>query len=227
VYAVDGVRLIDIPNLRIEARGCTAIMGYNGAGKSMLLRLLHGLITPTSGVIEWAAQLPACELSRRQSMVFQTPELLRRSDAANIRYALARRGYRADARRARLEAVLRETNLLALRDRAASKLSGVERQRTALARALAPEPDMIFLDEPTASLDPAATIIIEQILQRAALAGRKLVVVTQSIGQAERLADDVIFLHHGRVTEHTPITEFLRSPRSAAGAAFIARRLLA
>jgi len=227
VYAIDGVRIIDIPDLCIEGGACTAVMGYNGAGKSILLRLLHGLLAPTSGRILWSGAYPAADIALRQAMVFQHPRLLRRSVAANIRYALNVRAYPAVARRERLEAVLEETNLSGLRDRAAGVLSGGERQRTALARALAPEPELVFLDEPTASLDPAATIAIEQILQSAILAGRKLVLVTQNVGQAERLAHDVVFLHHGRVTEHTPIAEFLNAPRSAAAAAFIEGRLLA
>mgnify|MGYP003700393327 FL=1 len=223
-YAVNGTRIIDAVNLRFDGSGCTAIMGYNGAGKSVLLRLLHGLLEPTGGNITWAVDPDTA--ARQRAMVFQNPVMLRRSVEANIRYALVQRGYPRALVQQRLHAIIEETNLLALRERPAAVLSGGERQRVALARALAPEPELVFLDEPTASLDPAATIAIEDILQRAKIAGRKLVLVTQSIGQAERLADDVVFLHHGAVTEHTPIGEFLDRPRSRAGAAFVAGRLL-
>lgn len=223
-YAVKGTRILEAVNLRLDAGGCTAIMGYNGAGKSVLLRLLHGLLEPTSGTIRWAAD--AQTAAHQRAMVFQTPVMLRRSVEANIRYALAQRRYPRALVAQRLRAIVEETNLVALRDRPAAVLSGGERQRVALARALAPEPELVFLDEPTASLDPAATIAIEDILMRAKIAGRKLVLVTQSIGQAERLADDVVFLHHGTVTEHTPTQEFLARPRSRAGAAFVEGRLL-
>ena len=222
-YAINGTHILDAVNLRIDGGGCTAIMGYNGAGKSVLLRLLHGLLEPTSGSITWAVD--AAVAARRRAMVFQTPVMLRRSVEANIRYALVQRAYPRALVQQRLRAIVEETNLLGLRERPAAVLSGGERQRVALARALAPEPEVIFLDEPTASLDPAATIAIEDILKRAKIAGRKLVLVTQSIGQAERLADDVVFLHHGSVTEHTPTQEFLARPRSRAGTAFVEGRL--
>ena len=221
VYERNGVRIVDGISLRIEPGGCTAIMGYNGAGKSVLVRLLHGLLEPTAGVCQWAGGFSAREIARRQAMVFQAPVLLRRSVAANIEYALRQRGFKGRERARKLEAILHETNLLRLRGRPASVLSSGERQRVALCRALAVEPEVVFLDEPTASLDPAATMAIEHILLRAMGAGRKLVMVSQSVGQVQRLARDVIFVHRGRVTEHTPIDEFLTTPRSAPARAFI------
>lgn len=223
-YVANGTRILDAVNLRLDGGGCTAIMGYNGAGKSVLLRLLHGLLEPASGSISWAVDAPSA--AQQRAMVFQNPVMLRRSVEANIRYALVQRGYPRALVQQRLRAIVEETNLQALRERPAVVLSGGERQRVALARALAPEPELVFLDEPTASLDPAATIAIEDILMRQKIAGRKLVLVTQSIGQAARLADDVVFLHQGTVTEHTPTQEFLARPRSRAGAAFVEGRLL-
>ena len=225
VYELNGVRIIDGITLHIEPTGCTAIMGYNGAGKSVLVRLLHGLLTPTAGACRWAGDFSASEISRRQSMVFQEPVLLRRSVEANIDYALRKRGFKAKDRSRKLEAILRETNLLKLRKRPASVLSSGERQRVALCRALAVEPELVFLDEPTASLDPAATVTIEQILLRAISAGQKLIMVSQSVGQVQRIAQDVIFVHRGRIAEHTPLDEFLTTPRSAAARAFIAGEL--
>jgi tungstate transport system ATP-binding protein len=179
------------------------------------------LILPTGGTLRWAGNLGVDAIARRQSMVFQSPVLLRRSVEANLNYALAKRGFKRDARIRRLETILDETNLRSLRHRSASVLSGGERQRVALGRALAVEPELVFLDEPTASLDPAATILIEQILRRAVDAGRKLVMVTQSVGQVQRMASDVIFVHHGRIMEHTPVDEFLAAPRSPAARAFV------
>jgi len=225
VYEHAGVRIIDNISLHIEAAGCTAIMGYNGAGKSVLVRLLHGLLTPSAGACRWAGNFDANEIARRQAMVFQAPVLLRRSVAANVEYALRIRSFNGERRAQRLEAILQETDLLSLRDRPAAVLSAGERQRVALCRALAIEPEIVFLDEPTASLDPAATVAIERILARAMRAGRKLVMVSQSVGQVQRLARDVIFVHRGRITEHTPIEEFSTQPRSEPARAFVAGKL--
>lgn len=221
VYEDRGKRIIHSINLHIEPAGCTAIMGYNGAGKSVLVRLLHGLLPPSSGIFKWSGDFTKDEISRRQSMVFQTPVLLRRSVEANIEYALRKRGLNREECSLRLEEILREGNLIKLRKRPARVLSAGERQRIAVCRALAVAPEIVFLDEPTASLDPAAIVAIEKILQRAMHAGRKLILVSQSIGQVERLAQDVIFVHGGKVTEHTPVDEFLNSPRSDPARAFI------
>ncbi len=221
VFERNRTRIIDGVTLNIGRNGCTAVMGYNGAGKSVLIRLLHGLLIPSAGTVRWAGNLDPNEVARRQSMVFQSPVLLRRSIEANVRYALSKRGFKGNDRETKLVAILGETNLLQLRHRSATVLSGGERQRVALCRALAAEPEVVFLDEPTASLDPAATIAIERILQLAVDNGRKLIMVTQSVGQAQRMASDVVFLHRGRVSEHTPIDEFLTAPRSAAARAFI------
>lgn len=221
VYAVDGERIIDSLSLQISTYGCTAIMGYNGAGKSVLLRLLHGLLTPTSGTIQWSGNLSAAQFTLRQAMVFQSPLLLRRSVQANLKYALSKRGFKGAVRADRIEATLQETNLIGLRQRHAQVLSGGERQRVALARALAVDPEILFLDEPTASLDPAGTVAIEKILRGANDSGRKLILVTHNVGQAARLARDVVFIHRGRVTEHTPIEQFLREPQSAEARAFV------
>jgi tungstate transport system ATP-binding protein len=221
VFERNGARIIDGIALRIEPAGCTAIMGYNGAGKSVLIRLLHGLLTPSAGTLRWTGNVGPDEVARRQSMVFQAPVLLRRSVEANVRYALSKRGFNRKEQARRLEAILEQTNLLKLRRRPASVLSAGERQRVALCRALAVEPEVIFLDEPTAALDPAATMAIENILQRAIRDGRKLIMVSQSVGQVQRMASDVIFVHRGRITEHTPIDEFSINPRSDAARAFI------
>jgi tungstate transport system ATP-binding protein len=225
VYEIDKARIIDSLNLELSAGGCTAILGYNGAGKSVLLRLLHGLLTPSSGTIRWAGEFDPEFVRQRQSMVFQSPVLLRRSIEANIRYALTKRGFKGEHRAQRIETVLEQTNLFRIRHRQAMVLSGGERQRVAIARALAVEPEILFLDEPTASLDPAATIGIEDILVRARNEGRKLIMVTQSVGQAERLANDIVFMHHGQVTEHSLIEQFLAAPKSPVAQAFIEGKL--
>ncbi len=225
-YAVNGRHLIDDIDLTLEDRGITAIMGPNGAGKSILLRLLHGLLVPTGGEVLWAGRPLGREVARRQAMVFQKPVLLRRSAAANIRYALGLRGIDRNARRLRASEALRLAGLEAHAATPARVLSGGEQQRLCLARALSLEPDILFLDEPTSSLDPASTLAIEALLIDAQRRGIKIVVVTHDVGQARRLAQDVVFLHHGRLVEHAPAKSFFHRPRSDAVRAFIAGGLV-
>jgi tungstate transport system ATP-binding protein len=211
---------------KIEERGITVIMGPNGAGKSVLLRLMHGLIPPSSGEILWAGRRADRELARRQAMVFQKPVLLRRSAAGNIWHALALRGVDWAQRPARVEEALCVAGLERLAAVPARTLSGGEQQRLCLVRALSLEPEILFLDEPTASLDPASTLLIERLLIKAQRQGIKIIVVTHDVGQARRLAQDVIFLHHGRVIEHGPAKVFFDQPQSEAGRAFIAGGLV-
>jgi tungstate transport system ATP-binding protein len=225
-YEAGGKRVIDAIDARIEGPGITVIMGPNGAGKSVLLRLMHGLIRPSDGEILWAGRRPNRDLARRQAMVFQKPVLLRRSAAANIRHALGLRGIDWDKRPARVEEALRLAGLERRAATPARTLSGGEQQRLCLARALSLEPDVLFLDEPTASLDPASTLLIERLLIEAQRDGIKIIVVTHDVGQARRLAQDVIFLHHGRVIEHGTAKEFLDHPQSEAARAFVAGGLV-
>lgn len=219
VYERGGERLLDIPALDLAAGGLTAVLGPNGAGKSVLLRLLHGLIAPTAGQVLYGGRPLDAATRRRQAMVFQRPVLLRRSAAANIDYALRLRG-RVD--RARRDALLADVGLAELGRRPARRLSGGEQQRLALARALATEPETLFLDEPTASLDPASTETIERLTSAARSRGVKIVLVTHNLAQARRLADDVLMLRQGRVAEQTRAATFFAGPRSAAGRAHLA-----
>ncbi|MCQ9376629.1 ATP-binding cassette domain-containing protein [Methyloversatilis sp. XJ19-49] len=203
--------LIRDVSLRLEAGRRTLILGPNGAGKSVLMRLMHGLIEPSAGRILWngGSGRPA------QAMVFQRPVMLRRSVLDNVIYALDLAGVPAAARRARALDVLERVGLTALADRPARVLSGGEQQRAALARAWALRPRVLFLDEPTASLDPGAAAEVERLIRVIADEGCSIVMVTHHLGQARRLADDIVFVDAGRITEHTPVAEFFASPRSA------------
>jgi tungstate transport system ATP-binding protein len=223
VYEANGKRLIDGVDLRIEDPGITVIMGPNGAGKSVLLRLMHGLIVPTGGEILWGEKRMDRELARRQAMVFQKPVLLRRSAAANIWHALALRGI---ARGDRVDGALKLAGLAGRGAAPARVLSGGEQQRLCLARALSLEPNVLFLDEPTASLDPASTLAIEELLIDAQHRGVKIIMVTHDVGQARRLARDVLFLHHGRIVEHQNAGRFFERPESGTARTFLAGGLV-
>jgi tungstate transport system ATP-binding protein len=220
VFAVGGRRIIDDVSLALEAGSRTVIIGPNGAGKSVLLRLCHGLLQPTSGTITWSApELPG--EPRCQAMVFQRPVLLRRSALANITYALAVARVPAKLRETRAREALHKAGLDALAAHPARVLSGGEQQRVALARVWALHPEVLFLDEPTANLDPGATHEIERVIVAMHAAGTKIVMVTHNLGQARRLGDEILFLHQGRVLERAPAERFFKRPASTEAAQFL------
>ncbi len=207
------MRILADIDLKVSA-GRTAILGPNGAGKSTLLRLMHGLLHPSAGRVVWPRGLS-------QAMVFQRPVMLRSSVLANIEYGLAVAGVAATARRTCAHAALARVGLPQLAARQARKLSGGEQQRVALARAWALAPEVLFLDEPTASLDPASSREVERIIGEIAAGGTKIVLTTHNLGQARRLAEEVVYLEAGCLLEQTPATEFFRQPRTSAAHAFI------
>lgn len=194
--------LLDIAHLRLGGPGPTVILGPNGAGKSLLLRCLHGLIRADAGQV-FQDGLPLNKAQRmRQAMVFQRPVLLRRSVAANLDFVLRRRGLSRSARRERIADLLATGGLSGRERQWARSLSGGEAQRLAILRALATEPDVLFLDEPTSALDPGAAQAIEALVMRASAQGVRIVMVTHDIGQARRLARDVVVMIGGQVAEH-------------------------
>ena len=210
LHAISFRDIIKPLSLEVEAGPSTIILGANGAGKSVLMRLMHGLLAPSSGTITWRR-------AGRHAMVFQRPVMLRRSALANVAYALRLAG---EDEALAMDA-LKEVGLAQLADRPARVLSGGEQQRLALARAWALHPEVLFLDEPTANLDPSATREIETIIRAFDAAGTKIVMATHNLGQARRLGDEVIYLHQGRVVERAPVDQFFSRPASAEAAAFI------
>ena len=220
---IGGKRLIDGLDLNLPRGTLTIVLGPNGAGKSLLLRLLHGMIEPSAGAILWEGRPLDESMRRQQAMVFQKPVLLRRSVAANIAFVLKLRGHSATKR---CEEVLDHVGLLAHAHQPARLLSGGEQQRLALARALALAPRVLFLDEPTASLDPPSTLAIEEIVTEARAGGTKIVCITHDIGQAKRLAEDVVFLHRGRVVEHRPAKAFFARPSSGPARDYLAGKIV-
>ena len=207
---VSYLRILRPLSLDIEAGPSTVILGANGAGKSVLMRLMHGLLRPSSGSVSWRSP-------GRQAMVFQRPVMLRRSALANVAYALRVAGQEES----QAMDALKEVGLAHLAHRPARVLSGGEQQRLALARAWALHPEVLFLDEPTASLDPSATREIETVIRAFDAAGTKIVMATHNLGQARRLADEIIYLHQGRVLERAPVDQFFARPATPEAAAFI------
>jgi tungstate transport system ATP-binding protein len=216
-YAARGRTIIDGVSLELEAGQSTIILGANGAGKSVLMRLMHGLLAPTSGRVAWSGDAAR----RRHAMVFQRPVMLRRSAYANVAYALEVAGVPALDRPRLANQALEEVGLRQAAHRPARVLSGGEQQRLALARAWALHPEVLFLDEPTASLDPTATREIEAVIRAFDAAGTKVVMATHNLGQARRLGDEVLYLHQGRVVERAPVERFFAQPATAEAAAFI------
>jgi len=205
-------------DLDLSGEGISVILGPNGSGKTVLLRLLSGLLTPAAGSIDWGGRP---QPDGRLAMVFQHPALLRLSVFRNVEFALAAQGEGRAARRARTLAVLERVGLAHRVDASARLLSGGERQRLALARAWVLRPRMLLLDEPTASLDPSATEAVERIIREIRTDGAKILMTTHNLGQAQRLADDVVFLADGRVQEHAPVRRFFSQPQSPAARAFL------
>jgi len=214
--------LIKSMSLRFDGQARSVILGPNGAGKSLLLRLCHGLIQPSNGTISWQGDAER----HAQAMVFQRPVMLRRSVTANVEYGLKLRGVAKAARRELIDEALERTGLRRRADEPARALSIGEQQRLAVARAWATRPQVLFLDEPTASMDPAATHDFEQVLDAIHQAGTKIIMTTHDLGQARRLADEILFLFRGRLLERAPAVEFFAQPQNDLAQAFLRGELL-
>jgi tungstate transport system ATP-binding protein len=219
-FVAGGRTIVDRVSAEIGAGPRTIILGANGAGKSVLMRLCHGLLAPTSGAVAWH-EPEAKGRPRRQAMVFQRPVMLRRSALANVIYALKAAQVPRSERKARAMEALVHVGLKHLADSPARVLSGGEQQRLAFARAWVLRPEVLFLDEPSSNLDPSATKEIEEIIQTIHAAGAKVVMATHNLAQAKRLGDEVLFIHQGRLAERSPIDRFFTNPASAEAEAFI------
>ncbi len=214
-----GKRLIGPVDLRLEEQGLTVVIGPNGSGKTSLLGLLHGTVRLAAGDVSW--QVPTDEARKVQAFVFQRPVMLRRSVLDNLSYPLRVRGMARTAARDVARDWAARIGLSDVEDRPATSLSGGEQQKLALARALITRPQVVFLDEPSASLDGRATREIEALLQEQRDAGTRIVMATHDMGQARRLADEVIFLCNGKVVETGAADGFFAGPQTAQGRAFL------
>lgn len=216
--------VLESVSFALERGGICVVLGPNGAGKSVLLKVCHGLMRPSRGTLRWSGGSNG--ILRRQAMVLQRPVLLRRSVRANVDYALRLRGMGPADRAARVQEALALARLEHVADRPARALSGGEQQRVALARAWATRPEVLFLDEPSTHLDPVAARAVEEVIAGIRAAGTTIVMTTHDLAQARRLADHILFLHHGRLLDQQTATEFFRHPRSEEAAAFLRGELL-
>jgi tungstate transport system ATP-binding protein len=218
-FVARGQAIIDRVSCELTPGPRTVILGPNGSGKSVLMRLCHGLLTPTSGRIVWRGS--RAERPRAQAMVFQRPVMLRRSALGNVTYGLKLAGVSRAERDRRAREMLAAVGLASVERQPARVLSGGEQQKLALARAWALEPEVLFLDEPTANLDPRATREVERIVEQIHASGTKIVMTTHNLGQARRLADEILFMSAGRLADHAPVERFFAQPSTAEAAAFI------
>jgi tungstate transport system ATP-binding protein len=214
-----GKVLVGPVDLTLSAQGTTIVIGPNGAGKTSFLRMLHGIARLSEGSVTWACD--AIEARSRQAFVFQQPVMMRRSVIGNLSYPLRLAGVPRSERREQATRAAADVGLDKMLDRPAHFLSGGERQKLALARALITRPDVLFLDEPCSSLDGRATREIETILKQAAAAGTRLIMSTHDMGQARRLATEVLFLLNGKLHETAPAEQFFVSPATDAARAFL------
>jgi tungstate transport system ATP-binding protein len=213
--SLDGRTVLDHLCMKVAPGSVTAVIGPNGAGKSVTLRVIDGLLRPDGGTVQVGA--------RRRAFVFQRPALIRATAAANV--ALALSGLPRAARAARVQEALARVRLSERASDAATRFSGGEQQRLALARAWAVEPDLLLLDEPTANLDPTSTEIVEGLVTAMARTGTTVVLVSHNLGQVARLADTVIVLASGRAVEHGSSHQILFSPRTSEARAYLAGEL--
>lgn len=219
-----GKRLLGPVTLELGGSGLSVVLGPNGSGKTTLLRTMHGLERISAGRIDWAG---GAELARgRQAFVFQAPIMMRRSVMDCIAFPLLLHGIQRATARAIAADWAGRVGLSDALTRPAQVLSGGERQKLAIARALVRDPDIVFLDEPCANLDGAATREIEAILLAARANGTRIVMSTHDIGQARRLADDLIFIYNGRIHETGARDAFIAAPQTPEARAFLNGDLL-
>lgn len=213
VVARKGKRLIGPITHEISPHGVTMILGPNGSGKTTLLRLMHGVERASKGQVTWAQPLKIAQES--QSFVFQSPIMLRRSVEQNLIYPLDQFKTPKTQAKERAHAWAARIGLLDKLDQQAPRLSGGEKQKLALARALIRRPEVLFLDEPCANLDGRATREIEKILKETAASGTRILMSTHDLGQSRRLATDVVFMLAGRIHETGPAAQFFTAPNHA------------
>ena len=220
VVEVKGKRIVGPIGLELSKGDIAVILGPNGSGKTTLLKSLHGITKTKHGAITWSCS--KSESMAKQMFVFQSPVMLRRSVFENLTYPLMlRKTPKAEINRLAAEWISK-ISLKEVMHVSATRLSGGEKQKLALARALITKPEMLFLDEPTASLDGKTTTAIEKLLKNCAENGTTIMMSTHDIGQAKRLAKNILFLNKGKLESTQPAKTFFLEPISHNARRFIA-----
>lgn len=219
-----GKTIVGPVNVRLEQKGLTIVLGPNGSGKTTFLRLLHGLEKPKKGSVSWS--VPHDEAVQSQAFVFQAPVMMRRSVLENLRYPLSLRNISNAESLVLARKACADINLEKSAEMPANFLSGGEKQKLALARALITQPEVLFLDEPTSNLGGQATREIETMLLKAKQNGTRIFMATHDLGQAKRLADDVLFLYRGGLHEHKDAKLFFGKPQTIEAQAYLSGDIL-
>ena len=224
-FEINGMRYIKEMNLQLTPGFSTVILGPNGSGKSLFLRLCHGLLKPTTGSIRWLGPMGK-NPKKYQAMIFQKPIMLRRSVIENLRFGLKSRHISKIKSDPIVDRIIEIIGLARLAETPARSLSTGEQQRLAIGRAWSLQPEVLFLDEPTANLDPAATHVVEEIISQIKKTGATIIMSTHDLGQANRLADNILFLHRGRILENSSAIKFFAAPKNDLAQSFLEGELL-
>ena len=225
VYKHNRSVLIKGVDLQVNTDGNTIILGHNGAGKSLLLKLLHGVVSPTKGSIQWNTNTPTTNQYWR-TLLLQKPTFFQRSVRYNLEFVLHVANVPITKRQELFQQALKVCGLNDISERSTDSLSGGQQQRLSLARAWVLQPDVLLLDEPTVALDPPAALVFENILQQFKQTHTKVLMTTHDLAQAKRLADDIIFIDKGEVIEQRDATNFFAAPQSTAAQNFLQGKLL-
>ena len=215
--------ILDKINCKIKSNSITAVLGPNGAGKSILLQTINGLFSIQSGRLNFNLMEINQEIRKQQAMVFQNPVLLRRTVIANLQFISNLRNKESNRL---LKKILSKVGLEGYEKKPARLLSGGEKQRLSMARALIINPNLLLLDEPTANLDPYSLNLIEDLVLEENSIGKTIIFTTHDMSQAKRLATDVIFLNKGKVLEQTISKTFFKSPKTLEAQKYINGEIL-
>ena len=218
-FSVEGKALLQNTSLSLSGDGITVLLGANGAGKTIFLKLLAGLLTPCSGTITSNKKTLAIKTC---SFVSQEPVILRRTVLKNMLFVLQRI---TPEESILAKELLRMMGLNNKEHQNALTLSAGERQRLCLARAIITNPEILLLDEPTANIEPNSTTLIEKYLIQKVRSSRKIFFVTHDINQARRLADEIVFIHAGRVIEHSSAENFFKHPKTKEARKYISGKI--
>ena len=223
-YTKGEKKLLNKVFCKISSKGITVVVGPNGAGKTLFLKCLHGIIKCNLEKVLFAGKPLNKKIRLMQSMVFQSPILMRRSVINNLLFVINQR--KINIKRNEVMSLLKKVDLLHLAKEQAIVLSGGEKQRLSVARAIITSPKILFLDEATSNLDPYSVNIIEKIIKEVNKKGTKVIAVTHDLSQARRLASEIIFFNKGSISEHTKASSFFDQPKSSEGKIFISGKLV-